>query len=84
MATLLVRYLDEELVRLLEQRDSSNARSTEDEHRAIIEAALRANGGSFASRARRLREETRDRPPTDSATLIRAERDRRSSKSGTC
>jgi antitoxin FitA len=80
MATLLVRELDDELVRLLKQRAKSHARSAEAEHRAILEAALRPRGESFAARARRLREETRDRPHTDSALLIRAERDRRRSK----
>ena len=77
MATLLVRELDDELVRLLKQRANSHARSAEAEHRAILEAALRPEGESFAVRARRLREETQDRPHTDSTLVIRAERDRR-------
>jgi antitoxin FitA len=77
MATLLVRELDDELVRLLKQRAKSHARSAEAEHRAILEAALRPGGETFAMRARRLREETQGRPHTDSTLLIRAERDRR-------
>jgi len=53
MATLLVRELDDELVRLLKQRAKSHARSVEAEHRAILEAALRPDAESFAVRARR-------------------------------
>jgi len=38
---LLVRDVDEALVRALKQRAASNGRSTEAEHRMILEAALR-------------------------------------------
>ena len=41
MATLLVRRLDEDLVRRLQARASTHGRSAEAEHRAILEAALR-------------------------------------------
>jgi plasmid stability protein len=41
VATLLVRRLDEELVRRLKVRASAHGRSVEAEHRAILEAALR-------------------------------------------
>jgi plasmid stability protein len=41
MATLLVRRLDEDLVRRLKVRASAHGRSAEAEHRAILEAALR-------------------------------------------
>jgi plasmid stability protein len=77
MATLLVRELDDELVRLLKQRAKSHARSAEAEHRSILEAALRPGGESFAVRARRMREETREQVHSDSTLAIRAERDRR-------
>lgn len=76
MPTLLVRDLDEELVQLLKQRAVSHHRSAQAEHRAILEAALRPGGESFAARARRLADETRGRQSTDSADLIRADRDR--------
>jgi antitoxin FitA len=79
MATLLVRDLDEDLVRLLKQRARSHDRSAEAEHRAILEAALRPSGESFAVRARRLQDETRGSIHTDSASLIRADRDHRRS-----
>jgi len=41
MATLLVRRLDEDLVRRLKVRASAHGRSAEAEHRAILEAVLR-------------------------------------------
>lgn len=41
MATLLVRRLDEDLVRRLKARAFAHGRSAEAEHRAILEAALR-------------------------------------------
>jgi plasmid stability protein len=41
MATLLVRRLDDDLVRRLKVRASAHGRSAEAEHRAILEAALR-------------------------------------------
>ncbi|WP_347260376.1 hypothetical protein [Rudaea sp.] len=40
MANLIVRNLDETLVRKLKQRAADHARSAEAEHRAILEAAL--------------------------------------------
>ena len=76
MATLLVRNLDDDLVRLLKQRAMSHT-SAEAEHRAILEAALRPSGESFAERCRRLREATRGRIRGDSTLVIRADRDRR-------
>jgi antitoxin FitA len=75
MATLLVRELDDDLVRLLKQRAKSNARSAEAEHRAILEAALRPSGESFTERARRAREALRGRIHSDSTEVIRAFRD---------
>jgi plasmid stability protein len=41
MATLLVRNLDEDLVRRLKERAKARGQSTEAEHRAILEEALR-------------------------------------------
>ena len=75
MATLLVRDLDDELVRLLKQRAKSHARSAEGEHRAILEAALRPGGESFTARARRLQQALRGRINSDSTAVIRADRD---------
>ena len=41
MASLIVRRLDDELVRRLKARAAANQRSAEAEHRAILESALR-------------------------------------------
>jgi plasmid stability protein len=42
MASLIVRRLDEDLVRRLKARALAHGRSAEAEHRAILEAALRS------------------------------------------
>jgi len=41
MATLIVRKLDEEIVRRLKARAAAHGRSAEAEHRVILESALR-------------------------------------------
>lgn len=76
MATLLVRDLDDSLVGMLKQQARAHGRSSEAEHRAILEAALRPAGEGFAARARRLQLETAGSPQTDSTELIRADRER--------
>ena len=49
MADLLVRGVDEELVRALKERAAAHGRSAEAEHRAILAAALtRPRKRSFA------------------------------------
>lgn len=45
MATLLVRKLEESVVERLKARAKAHGRSTEAEHRAILEAALRPGSG---------------------------------------
>ncbi len=42
MAQLIVRNLDDELVRLLKVRAAANGRSAEEEHRRILRTALRS------------------------------------------
>lgn len=42
MASLIVRRLDDDLVRRLKERARAHGRSAEAEHRAILEAALRS------------------------------------------
>lgn len=44
MSQLIVRNLDEDLVRRLRQRASEHGRSAEEEHRQILRAALRTDG----------------------------------------
>jgi plasmid stability protein len=76
MAQLLVRKVDEDLVVRLKQRAARAGRSAEAEHRLILEEALRPGKPSFAERARRHREALRGRVHSDSAELIREDRDR--------
>jgi antitoxin FitA len=76
MAQLTVRNLDAGLVRRLKIQAAKNNRSAEAEHRVILEGALRPTEPDFWQRAAVLRSATRGRPATDSATLVRADRDR--------
>lgn len=76
MGDLLVRNIDDALIHLLEQRAAAHRRSIEAEHRMILQEALLAEDGIFARRARRWRCRTAGRHATDSAELIRADRDR--------
>ena len=76
MAQLLVRKVDEDLVRRLKLRAAAAGRSVEAEHRLILEEALRANERTFADRAAALRARTRGRKTGDAAALIRADRHR--------
>ena len=77
MAQLLVRDLDETLVRLLRQRAAVNNRSAEAEHRAILEQALLTNGEPFWEEARRLQQETAGQTASDSTEIVRHYRDTR-------
>lgn len=76
MASLLVRDLDDDLVARLKQRARAHGRSAEAEHRAILESALAPSREEFIETARRFREETRGRSQSNSAEIIRADRDR--------
>ena len=44
MAQLIVRNIDEDLVRRLKERAASHGRSAEEEHRQLLRAALRSEG----------------------------------------
>jgi plasmid stability protein len=76
MGQLLVRNLDDDLIRRLKEQATAHGRSAEAEHRMILECALRPASESFAERAARWRRRTAGRESTDSAELIRADRDR--------
>lgn len=76
MAQLTVRNLDPELVRRLKIRAAEAGRSAEAEHRAILEVALRPPGKGFWEQAATMRRATRGRTATDSAVLVRHDRDR--------
>ena len=74
MPDLLLRDVPEHMIDALERQAALHGRSAEAEHRAILEAALRAG---FWERAAALREETRGRISTDSTEFIRQDRDER-------
>ena len=76
MGQLLVRNVEDDLIRRLKERAAAHGRSAEAEHRCILEQALRASGESFAERAGRWRRLTAGREATDRAELIRTDRDR--------
>jgi len=44
MAQLIVRNLDEDIVRRLKRRAAEHGRSAEEEHRQLLRAALREDG----------------------------------------
>lgn len=77
MAQLTVRNVDDQVVRALKQRAAARGRSAEAEHREILRGTLLDDGQaneSFAKRAARLR--GRLHSDTNSAELIRTDRDR--------
>jgi plasmid stability protein len=75
MGQLIVRGLDDRLIRTLKQRAARTGRSAEAEHRSILEQVLSPDTETFAEAAARLRART---PPqtTDAADSIRRDRDR--------
>ena len=75
MGALLVRNLDDAVVAALKARAQAHGRSVEAEHRAILEEALRPTA-ALKERLAELRAQTKGRPQTDSAAVIRAFRDR--------
>jgi plasmid stability protein len=77
MPQLLVRDVPRDVVDALKRQASNHGRSAEAEHRAILEAALRAGRAAFKERASRLREATKGRITGQSADLIREDRDER-------
>ena len=75
---LIVRRLDEELVRQLKLRAARNNRSAEAEHREILKQALSGEpNASFKEVAAQLRALTRGRRHTPAEVLLRESRDER-------
>ena len=77
MAQFLVRDVPEDVAATLKKRAKKNGRSTEAEHRAILVEALKPKQGNFWEEAARLRDQLKGRKLTDSAKLIRQDRDSR-------
>ena len=81
MGQLLVRDLDDEVIRRLKRRAALHGRLVEAEHRAIVEEAVRPRGAALAEEARRFQEELAGRVPSatpSAAETIRGFRDERS------
>lgn len=76
MGQLLVRGLDEGVIRKLKERARAHGRSTEAEHRAILEEAVGRPTEAPVAVARRFRREIADGGP-DSAEMLRAFREER-------
>ncbi len=80
MGQLLVRDLDEDVIRRIKQRAAAHGRSTEAEHRCILEAAVRSGtDASPLETSRRLRHEIAE-PGPDAAEIIRQERKERAQR----
>ena len=78
MAQILVRELDESVVKRLKSRAKANGRSMESEIRTILESAARAHAekARFIKEVELLRKRIRRRPQTDSGALQAEDRDR--------
>lgn len=75
---LIVRRVDEELVRRLKLRAARNNRSAEAEHREILKQALSGEpNADFKEVAAQLRALTRGRRHTPAEDLLRESRDER-------
>lgn len=77
MANLTIRNLDDAVVEKLKARAKENERSLEAEIRVLLtETAERPSREAFRELAERISTMTPDVPQTDSAELIREDRDR--------
>jgi len=74
MAQLTVRKLSRQIIDRLKRRAAANGRSAEAEHREILRQALLPAEGTFAERARAMRQ--RFASAIDSTDTIRADRRR--------
>lgn len=80
MGQSLVRDLDDEVIRRLKRRAAAHGRSTEAEHRAILEEAVRLPAEPPAVVARRFLQEITDAGP-DSTEMVRVLREERADRS---
>lgn len=76
MANLLIRNVDEKLVERLKARAAGNRRSLQAELQAIIENAASFDMEKARKTAERIRQQLAGRKHSDSAKLIREDRDR--------
>ncbi|HEX7240877.1 MAG TPA: Arc family DNA-binding protein [Longimicrobiaceae bacterium] len=76
MAQVLVRELDEATLDRLKERARSNGRSLQSELKLILEQAARASMPEARAAAARVRERLASYGQTDSAELLREDRER--------
>ena len=76
MAQILVRNLDESVVDRLKKRATLNSRSLQSEVKLILEQAARLDAECASLVAERIRDRFGNRSFSDSADLIREDRDR--------
>jgi plasmid stability protein len=79
MAQVLVRDLNAKVIASLKKRAQKNRRSLQGELKLILEEASRNTSlriDEFIARAQNIRERTSGKTQTDSATLIREDRER--------
>lgn len=80
MAQVLVRDLDPQVIETLKKRAERNRRSLQGELRVILEDAARTafpmSVEEFLARVKVIRERTAGRIQTDSAELVREDRER--------
>ncbi|MBV9492768.1 MAG: hypothetical protein JOZ54_00875 [Acidobacteria bacterium] len=76
MTNLLIRNVDPKLVERLKARAAGNRRSLQAELQAIIENAASFDMEKARRTAERIREQLAGRKQSDSAKLIREDRDR--------
>lgn len=76
--SMVIRNIEDEVMARIRQRAARHGRSMEAEVREILKMiAASEPGGDFWERARRLREETRERVQTPAEVLQREGRDER-------
>jgi len=79
MAQVLVRDLNAKVIASLKKRAQKNRRSLQGELKMILEDAARNTSlrvDEFIARTKKIRDRTSKRSQTDSATLIREDRER--------
>ena len=77
MAQVLVRNLDDDVVRALKAKAKLHGQSLEQELRLVLARAARPTAAERLELADRIRAMTRGGPQSDSTLLVRADRDSR-------
>jgi antitoxin FitA len=76
MAQVLIRGLDDKVLKRLKRQAKNNNRSLESELRAIIESAVKFTSAEWLELSSILRSKLEDREHADSTELIREDRSR--------